>query len=55
MNELGDKLVDFGNWCPKCKYFETHETELPCRDCLEFPTNAYSTKPVEFKAKEEDK
>lgn len=52
MNELGDKLVDFQKWCPSCKDFETPEIDLPCRECLEYPTNTYSTKPVKWKEKE---
>lgn len=46
------KEVKFWDWCEKCKYFKTPETEDPCDECLGYPGNEDSHKPVNFKAKE---
>ena len=52
MNYQGDKLVDFFKWCPLCEEFITPETELPCRECMEQPINANTSKPVLWKEKD---
>lgn len=46
-----DKEVYFDEWCPKCKYHDTDESEDPCDTCLEYPSNVNSHKPIEFKEK----
>lgn len=43
-------IVEFGVWCPKCEHYEKKENESPCDDCLTEPVNAYSRKPVYWKA-----
>ena len=48
----GDMLVDFYTHCKTCKYETTIETDDPCNECLEQPTNEYTTKPVMWKEKE---
>lgn len=45
--EYIDKIVDF-EYCKKCKYEENAESEEPCHDCLNNPTNTYSHRPVHF-------
>lgn len=45
------KLVDFTKWCPKCKYEKVDETEEPCNECLAYPANEDSTKPVNWEGK----
>ncbi len=43
-----DKIVDFGEWCCKCKHFDLPECMDPCHDCLNNPTNTNSRKPVRW-------
>lgn len=47
------KIIDFGVYCQKCKYFDRAENEDPCWDCLTLPVNEDSHKPTEFVEKEE--
>ena len=46
------KIVMFECWCPKCKHSNRLETEDPCNECLNYPANEDSTKPVKWEAKE---
>lgn len=47
---IGDpKIVMYECWCPKCLYCKAPETEEPCNECLTYPINEDSTKPVNFK------
>ena len=39
--EYIDKIVDF-EYCKKCKYEKNAESEEPCHDCLNNPTNTSS-------------
>ena len=43
------KEVYFNEYCKKCKYFRTSESEDPCYECLAVPVNSFSHKPVKFK------
>lgn len=43
------KEVYFGDYCKNCEHINKKEDEDPCHDCLEFPYNNYSHKPVHFK------
>lgn len=45
------KEVYFWEYCKDCKYKDTPETEEPCNECLEYPMNLYSHKPVNWKEK----
>lgn len=47
--ELRDKIVDFAQWCPKCRHRDLNENQEPCCDCLEEPVNTESRKPVRWK------
>lgn len=47
------KEVYFWEYCKTCKYEKTPENEMPCNDCLEYPANLYTHKPVNWKEKEE--
>lgn len=50
------KEVYFGDYCPKCKFYETEETDDPCNECLNEPSNEDSHKPVRFqKSSKKDK
>lgn len=53
MNEDGGKTkeVYFNEWCSKCENKDVDQGDEPCNDCLNNPSNVYSHKPVDFKAK----
>ncbi len=40
--------VKFAEYCYKCKYADMAEDSYPCDDCLGYPVNTYSRKPVRF-------
>ena len=50
--EIVDKEARFDLYCHKCKYHLTKEEDDPCRDCLNYPYNAHSQKPVRYKEDE---
>lgn len=52
MDEKGYKEVYFDQYCPSCKYFSMDETEGPCSECMCYPINLYSHRPVEWKEKD---
>lgn len=54
MNKNDEKLVDFYMYCQKCKHSYKDEDDMPCRECLEYPTNVNSAKPVRYEEKEEE-
>lgn len=45
------KEVYFGNYCESCKYEQTDETDDPCNECLSYPENVDSHKPIHYKEK----
>ena len=54
MNEDTDyKEVNFKKYCPLCKYYDLNDFENPCNECLTWPTNYGTRKPLMFM--EEDK
>lgn len=42
------RIVEFENYCSKCRYYETKETEEPCNECLHEPVRDDSRKPLRF-------
>ena len=49
---IGDKkIVEYENWCPKCKYLNVDEVEEPCNECLTYPVVEDSHKPIKFEEK----
>ena len=50
--ETIDKEVYFDQYCPTCMNGNLPATQEPCNDCLTYPTNQYSHKPIRY---EEDK
>lgn len=40
------RIVEFENWCEKCKNWKLPENESPCWECLNEPVNEDSRKPV---------
>ena len=47
--EIIDKEVFFNEYCPKCEYKNLDDGKDPCNECLTYPYNANSHKPVMFK------
>ena len=52
MNENEEKFVNYRLYCPKCTHYALNGTDEPCNECLTYPTNVNSHKPVKYKAKE---
>lgn len=50
-NSENMKLVNFDEYCKKCHYKDTSESEKPCYDCLHEPARQYSHKPAKFEDK----
>ncbi len=46
------KIVDFEKYCTKCEHRDLKESDDPCFDCLDEPTNLNSHKPVYYKEKQ---
>lgn len=42
------KLVNYHDYCPKCKHYELEEWKEPCNSCLNEPTNINSQRPINF-------
>ena len=47
-----EMIVDFETYCKSCKYKDVPEQWDPCNDCMSFPTNQESEKPVCYEAKD---
>lgn len=50
-DENKEKIVNFHEYCPTCKYSETKEQDEPCSECLDEPSNIDSHKPVFWEEK----
>ena len=46
-----EQEVYFHEYCKTCKYEKVSESEDPCCECLEDPTNTESHKPVRWEKK----
>ena len=46
------KEVYFNEYCNSCKHKKEAENDEPCNECLTYPVNVYSHKPINY---EEDK
>lgn len=46
------KLVDFHDYCERCKNFDEDPWDDPCDECLNTPARPNSHKPINFKEKE---
>lgn len=42
------KEVYFFQYCPKCKHYAEDEGEDPCNECLTYPSNEDSHKPINY-------
>lgn len=47
------KIIEFEQWCPKCKHVEVDEYSEPCFSCIAEPVNVESKKPVKFEEKDD--
>lgn len=45
---MANKIVEFSEYCYKCKNKDVVETEDPCNECLKTPVNEDSHKPINF-------
>ena len=54
MNNDGYKFCNFRLYCPKCEHYEAPEDKDPCNECLTYPTNYESEKPVNYKERVKD-
>ena len=45
---MSEHIVEFENWCKKCKFGKQDEEEHPCYLCLDEPVNIDSKKPVYY-------
>lgn len=52
MDSENTKEVFYSEYCSKCQFYKTDEGEDPCNDCLSYPYQWYSHKPLRFKPKE---
>lgn len=48
MSETRDKEVYFDKYCATCKHNKVSEESDPCWDCLGYPCNTDSHKPVNW-------
>ena len=51
MDQESQKEVYFHKYCETCKHKDLKEKEEPCEECLEYPTNTDSHKPVKYEQK----
>ena len=50
--EIIDREVRFDIWCSSCKHEKDSECEDPCYECLNYPVNTQSEKPVNWEDKD---
>ena len=48
MSEDLYKFVDYDIYCPKCKHCDVPEEDDPCDECMTWPINLNSSKPLNF-------
>ena len=53
--EIEEKIVNFKNYCPKCKYMNKKGNDEPCDTCLGNPVNILTKKPVKFEEAKDEK
>ena len=46
------KIVEFDEWCKKCKYYNLTEADDPCWECLCDPVNYATRKPTKYEEDE---
>lgn len=51
MNSENMKIVNFNEYCKKCRHEKLKETDKPCYECLHEPARQHSSKPARFEGK----
>lgn len=46
--EVVTKEVDFFKYCRSCKHKKDEETKDPCNECLTYPMNIHTRKPMMY-------
>lgn len=46
--EIIYKEVYFDQYCESCKHNKTSEDDEPCAECLSYPSNVHSHKPINY-------
>lgn len=46
--ELIEKEVYFSQYCKTCKHAKTSEDKDPCNECLTYPSNESTHRPVKY-------
>lgn len=46
--ELVERIVEYSDYCRKCKHLDKPEYKDPCNECLENPVNINTTAPVKY-------
>jgi len=52
---MAEKIVEFYKWCSKCEHRNVAEAEEPCNECLTYPVNYDSKRPINYKEAKNDK
>ena len=50
--EIIEKMVEFDEFCEKCKHKDLEQFKEPCNECLENPVREGTIKPLNFEEKE---
>lgn len=51
---MAEKIVEFYKWCSKCEHRNVAEADEPCNECLTYPVNYDSKRPVNYKEAKND-
>lgn len=46
--ELINKEVYFSQYCKRCKHVKTPEDDDPCNECLTYPSNEHTHRPIKY-------
>lgn len=52
--EIVDKIVEFDKYCPTCEHHDLPENEMPCDECLAYPFNQHTSRPINYKESQEN-
>lgn len=45
---MAEHIVEYHNYCNKCRYKDVRGTDDPCHECLSTPVREDSRKPIKF-------
>lgn len=49
------RIVEFDKYCSRCEHRDTLETHEPCNECLSYPVNEDTHKPLNYVESKESK